>query len=350
MKRLTTLSMTILIMLYSLVAIAKPTIDPKAMGQLTEDKNIYELSIHFARASTETQSELANDKFIKALENKGWDIQSHQYSPDNKHQHLNTFKLCPDSLLKNQYYVFIQGRGELMIHHKKTQVNIIAFRGSKVKQNWLFSDLQLQTTPLYQPLINPEDLDNTIHVHCGFNEYVYEASTDPSNALTQFSKEARANSNNPNEVYIVTGHSLGGAAATVFSSALYGQNQAMKNSNNFYLVTFGQPAVGKIKYKKHYEKTFKHYLRILNQGDLIPNATSLVGYQHIGKQIICKSREYCHYTKKSILSIPKRECDPEGGLHSSKEYQAIVDGLMLKGKIYANTHNCIISHDDAPAS
>lgn len=336
-----------LLLMYAVSGLATSSISQADLDDLNKNKQIYELAVHFAHASAEGKTAFTDDPYINTLERQGWGIRMYQYDDDKNKQQLAAINLCPESLLKNQYYVLIHGRGSLVINNKHTNIDIVAFRGSKVKQNWIFSDFQLQSTPFFQPIINPEDIDDSMKVHCGFNEYIYAASQNPSNVLEQFFQDVRANINNKNKLFIIAGHSLGGAAANIFASAVYGGNEEMKAINNLYLITFGQPAVGKKPYKSYYKKAIKHYVRFINQGDIVPLMTSLVGYKHFGKQIICKSREYCKRTKISkFLPFTKRECDSEGGLHSIKEYQSIVDGLTQDGRNYADTHHCVMSNDD----
>jgi hypothetical protein len=303
---------------------------------LAKQKVILKLSADFARASAESPSELNNDKSMNHLKDNGWILTRHEYLENSK---PSTVAVCHNAPLDKQRYVFLQGQGSLIINGKSVDIDIIAFRGSKVKQNYFYTDFKLKAVRFLQPLINAEDIDSNMHVHCGFNQYLFSASENPSQALETYALNARANRLNSQKLYIVTGHSLGGATANLFAASIYGTSQQMKNDNNLYLVTFGQPAVGGAHYRDYYKIAFKHYLRFINQGDIVPYSTNLFGYKPFGLKIICKSRAYCKKDKGQWL----QHCDKEGGLHSVKEYLAIVKGLTQKGLSYAKSHHCTFS-------
>jgi hypothetical protein len=73
--------------------------------------------------------------------------------------------------------------------------------------------------------------------------------------------------NAANREVIVTGHSLGGAVATLIAAYL----RAEKNINKIMLYTFGSPRVGDRVFAEHFSKTFSFpCFRIVNNNDIVP--------------------------------------------------------------------------------
>lgn len=89
---------------------------------------------------------------------------------------------------------------------------------------------------------------------------------------------------------IVTGHSLGGAVASIISFAIKYQNYF---SNSLVLITFGQPRAGNYYFAEYVTQNVDHIFRIARQGDIvvsIPIHTAIMrhsnNYWHIGGLIV----------------------------------------------------------------
>lgn len=283
---------------------------------------------------------VASNLFLQSLEKKQWRF----ITRDSKGLMFSrsSLNICSDNLLKKQDVLFIYGKGEVELQGEPYTVNVLSFRGSQTTNNWLFSDFQLQRTSLYQPQINDSENLTDYKVQCGFNQYVREAGVDSSNLLSRFFHDARANRNDSHQLFIITGHSLGGAAALIFASTVLGDSQSMTGDPNLYLVTFGQPAVGTMTFKKHFSPSFAHYFRLINEGDIVPNSTKLFGYQHMGKTFSCKSRDFC---AKRLWDVRKNKplCRSAIAAHSPYEYRSIAYGLVTKSKGYEQIHHCKVS-------
>lgn len=87
----------------------------------------------------------------------------------------------------------------------------------------------------------------------------------------------------------VTGHSLGGALATIASldltinlKALLEASGILQNGHlpNLELFTFGSPRVGNLDFKVLFEKMVKKSFRIEVNGDLVCRVPALMGYRH----------------------------------------------------------------------
>jgi triacylglycerol lipase len=75
-----------------------------------------------------------------------------------------------------------------------------------------------------------------------------------------------------------TGHSLGGALATLTTARLIANGITVNG-----LYTFGQPRVGDEGFAYHFNSNFSPYFRIVNDGDVVSRVpTSQMGFSHAG--------------------------------------------------------------------
>ena len=79
----------------------------------------------------------------------------------------------------------------------------------------------------------------------------------------------------PNGLYI-TGHSLGAAMATVFTSRLDPKEYDIKK-----VFTYGSPRVGNWKFKNRFDTDYDAY-RFVNKNDVVTRMPT-IGYSHVGK-------------------------------------------------------------------
>lgn len=84
------------------------------------------------------------------------------------------------------------------------------------------------------------------------------------------------------EIYI-TGHSLGGACATIFYSFLKMKLPSIKKT----LVTFGCPRVGDSDFSKSINESFRY----VNGGDIVTKIPN-IRYHHIGKKILLGKKKF----------------------------------------------------------
>ncbi len=84
----------------------------------------------------------------------------------------------------------------------------------------------------------------------------------------------------------ITGHSLGGAVATVASLALY--NRGFKIDGLF---TFGSPRVGNSEWKSNFEKSGIIYNRVMNGDDIVTTIPKLF-YYHVGEEVRINKRGF----------------------------------------------------------
>jgi len=92
---------------------------------------------------------------------------------------------------------------------------------------------------------------------------------------------------NDNYNIVLTGHSLGGAIATL--AGCYFNDLGIKKENTT-IYTFGAPPVGSVEFCKNYNNKLNLY-RIVNEKDVIPKIDQLISLEHIGEKIELKSNQ-----------------------------------------------------------
>ena len=137
-----------------------------------------------------------------------------------------------------------------------SDIVLIAFRGTENVADWIADFNALRVTRPYGK------------VHRGF----YHAFNDVRSSLEAVLAPVR------NRRLIVTGHSLGGALATV-AAAEWLQDNSFAPAAAF---TFGQPRVGDSQVAKFINSSFgDRYSRFVNDDDIVPRVPP--GYSHVGK-------------------------------------------------------------------
>lgn len=121
-------------------------------------------------------------------------------------------------------------------------------------------------------------------VHRGFNQFVEAGLSavllSPKQASISFTDLLQTNQSRK---LLLTGHSLGGAAATLAGARLLSGGI---NPDQLEVITFGAPAVGNAAFAHKFSSSL-HLTRIVNSGDIVTGAlqTFVGGYQQFGQQI-----------------------------------------------------------------
>ena len=159
----------------------------------------------------------------------------------------------------------------------KKKIGIIAFRGSKSKKDWAINfttnKVEFGGTNLkeFQEFAEKKDVEKTIpQVHKGFNEYVMTAFSLQEDFAGDNIKEniAKTLMDNPNFTLLITGHSLGGAAATLMAERLVAMGIPKEQVP---VVTFGAPAIGNRAFVEQYEDKI-NLTRVVNSLDPVPGS------------------------------------------------------------------------------
>ncbi|KAL5711817.1 hypothetical protein ACHQM5_014056 [Ranunculus cassubicifolius] len=163
---------------------------------------------------------------------------------------------------------------------------VIAFRGTE-QTRWkdLRTDLMLVPAGL-----NPErlggDFKQEVQVHSGFLS-AYDSVRTRLLSLIKLSVgfvDADAEVIPKWHVY-VTGHSLGGALATLLALELSSSQMAKNEAISVTMYNFGSPRVGNRRFVDIYNEKVKDSWRIVNHRDIIPTVPRLMGYCHVAQPI-----------------------------------------------------------------
>lgn len=168
-------------------------------------------------------------------------------------------------------------------------IYMVTFRGSASKNDW---KLNLKTervnyggnklNEMEQIAAQPLDKMQPA-VHSGFNSYVnallHQAVLDERGAWKGIFREVVSE---PDAELVLTGHSLGGAAATLLGERLVSLGFPKEK---LQVITFGAPAIGNAVFADTYGESI-NLLRITNSNDPIPGGlqTFFGGYKQFGEQ------------------------------------------------------------------
>ena len=172
---------------------------------------------------------------------------------------------------------------------------IVAFRGTE-QTDWrdLATDINLVPSSLdperasrapllgFLPNINLWEEEKDVMVHGGFLE-----AYDSVRRAVLYCVDALAG---PGWTVSVTGHSLGGALATLCSYELAEISRESGNeSRSVEMVNFGSPRVGNGAFVAQYDSLVPGAIRCINARDIVPTVPRMLGYKHVGDVIVLGS-------------------------------------------------------------
>jgi triacylglycerol lipase len=151
------------------------------------------------------------------------------------------------------------------VAHRQGQV-LVAFRGTENPGDWL-CDLEAEPTGCQIA---------SGSVHDGFQR-VYEVVQ--SSALQGLRAALQ-----PGDQLLITGHSLGGALATLFA------DNAAASTQELQVCTFASPRTGLQDFARSYNQHVPNTLRVANRWDLVPNVRVPIPpvclYEHVGSALV----------------------------------------------------------------
>ncbi|KAM3356788.1 hypothetical protein P3S68_023502 [Capsicum galapagoense] len=163
---------------------------------------------------------------------------------------------------------------------------VVAFRGTEqTKWKDLVTDLMLVPAGL-----NPEriggDFKEEVQVHSGFLS-AYDSVRIRLISLIKKAIDYRDDDLDlPNKWHVyVTGHSLGGALATLLALELSSSQLAKRGAMRVTMYNFGSPRVGNKKFAEVYNEKVKDSWRVVNHRDIIPTVPRLMGYCHVAQPV-----------------------------------------------------------------
>lgn len=163
---------------------------------------------------------------------------------------------------------------------------VVAFRGTE-QARWkdLMTDLMLVPAGL-----NPEriggDFEQEVQVHSGFLG-AYDSVRTRLLSLIKMSIGVTDSDVIPDhswKVYI-TGHSLGGALATLLALELSSSQLAKRGAISVTMYNFGSPRVGNRRFAQIYNEKVIDSWRVVNYRDIIPTVPRLMGYCHVAHPV-----------------------------------------------------------------
>jgi len=154
------------------------------------------------------------------------------------------------------------------------EIIVLAFRGTTSINDWR-TDFRVKLIPVISGL-----------VHRGFNEALDYIWKDLKQAILNFKDKEQS--------IWITGHSLGGALATLVADRLTNDSMEVKG-----VYTFGQPRVGNKVFANNYDGKMKEYtFRFVHDEDMVAKIPSfLQGYNHIGTE--------CYFDREGTLYTDK---------------------------------------------
>lgn len=188
----------------------------------------------------------------------------------------------------------------------KHGATVIAFRGTKGAKDVL-TDIKCIKHKVY-------NTDSSYNVHKGF----WDAWSSVAKEVTEYLYD-----NKPENV-VFTGHSLGGALATLAASALFYTDPIV--------VTFGAPKVGDRKFKNYYNKVTQNSIRMVLDDDMVPYLASW-GYRHVKELIHLdeKGNEIKYnFFRKLFSALFRRKVKFDLDDHNCSSYEKAVLQWMNK--------------------
>ena len=241
----------------------------------------YKEALYFAELSNLVYEE---ESFIKSMIERRYKFDKFYYCSKQSHNKLSK-KGIAELLM-----MFFRGKKSIVdlqfMHLSREdkesgkELIVIVFRGSQEPQDWM-TNFNL----------NEEDFHTRGGVHQGFNEALklfletmkIEGSTAQEFPLSLFDIDRI----NKNTEIILTGHSLGGALATLAGCQLYEMGIAKENIE---IYTFGAPPVGTERFCNYYNDKLNIY-RLVNEEDVVPKLDKITSLFHISNKIELPSNE-----------------------------------------------------------
>ena len=174
--------------------------------------------------------------------------------------------------------------------------NIIVFRGTSNPKEWVANLQARQSDYVQSGVVRGK-------VHTGFSRLYDQLSEQVRKVASQF---------NPAVPCYVTGHSLGGALATLATADL-AQNRSLKDQLQLY--NYGAPRVGDLSFATFFSTIAPNSYRIINLTDVVPMVPPPrlrnQQYSHVGQQWVFLNYAegdvaLSHATSLYQLAIDKR--------------------------------------------
>jgi hypothetical protein len=183
---------------------------------------------------------------------------------------------CPDCLKdRNNTRIeryFIQNpkfeNSGYVLADSSQKIIVVGFKGTKTTINWAMN----LKTDYYDPDLPAPFSDAKIH--SGFYEMCKVLYPDMKKHFVKLIKK------HPTYKIIMTGHSMGGALATLSAFSLVRDN--VINWEKLSVITYGQPRVGNQEFADYLNSQHTVMTRVNREGDLVPTVPTPPLYYHHG--------------------------------------------------------------------
>ena len=181
-----------------------------------------------------------------------------------------------------------------------------------------------------------------LFVHRGFRDYADVVLSDGLAERLKTSLEK-----NPRETLYLTGHSLGGAVATIAAIRL---TDSGVNKNQLKVISFGAPAVGSRALAKAYADKLD-LTRVVMRGDVVKKSLRVLGYVQFGKVLEYRqsvTSDYMPHRMPIYLDCALRDYCAAGG---SLRYEVqdkidtpiyVAPVILVKGEIESSDKQLIL--------
>lgn len=190
---------------------------------------------------------------------------------------VTALSYCPRSAIESSTFSIYdppsKASTQVVVESDTTEDRIlVAFRGTTQSISQWASNLEVKY-----------DKWTEGRVHTGFLKRYIEIRDETIRFIKNSRKQLR------DADLIITGHSMGGAVATLFSSMLVSLKEPDLYPHAVY--TFGSPRVGDSRFSKFVDRQLGDRLvRITNEFDMVPDLPpKLMGYRHTGLLVICRT-------------------------------------------------------------
>ena len=226
----------------------------------------------------------------------------------------------------------------------KGDVKILAVAGTEnlkdVEVNFRVGRVHLNDNTTLAP--KDKKAGDKIFVHRGFRDYADMVLSDGLAERLKTSLEK-----NPHETLYITGHSLGGAVATIAAIRL---TDSGVNKNQLKVISFGAPAIGSRALAKNYSDKID-LTRVVMKGDVIKKSLRALGYVHFGKILEYKqsvTSDHVAHKMAGYLDCAIRDYLNAGGTfqHEAKDKVAtpiyVSPILLVKGELKSDDAKIIL--------
>jgi hypothetical protein len=191
--------------------------------------------------------------------------------------------------------------------------NFVLWRNDKYKKYIIaFPGTRHDILELLNEAINSKLVDYDSNSNVKVVNYFYKVMLKMKEII--FTPEVLSDiDSHPGYQVIVTGHSLGGAVASLIIYEAVNRNYISPEYNEPVLITLGQPRTGNEQFVIDFNSKIKNYFRVVRDGDIVASIPYLLinnPYKHLGGLILVnKEMTSMNYCPLDIgEDYPDKEC------------------------------------------